>query len=273
MAIDFSSAPAIVQSYLEQYGLGSMASWALSVVAENPNLDEATFSAMLYERPEFKAVYPAFDALRQDGRGISVAAYREYTETVRNTLDQWGIPQEMYGSTDSIADMLIKRVSPSEVNYRIQKAAEGAFSAPEETRNALRDMYGVDSGGMIAYWLDPDLAQPILERQWAAAQVTGAASRSQVAIERQEAERLAALGITEAQAQAGFQDVASMRGLTGGGGETVSQDDLVGAAFGTDAKATEKVQRVVKTRTGQFQGGGGAADSQAGITGLGSTTR
>lgn len=273
MAIDFSTAPAIIQSYLEQYGLGSMAQWALQVVTENPNLDKATFEAMLYERPEFKAMYPAFDALRQDGRGITVDDYRNYTETVRNTLDQWGIPQDMYGTTDSIADLLIKRVSPAEVNYRIQKAAEGAFSAPEETRNALRDLYGVDSGGMIAYWLDPDLAQPILERQWAAAQVAGAAARSDIAIQRQEAERLAALGITEAQANAGFQDVASLQGLTGGGGETATQDDLVGAAFGTDVKATEKVQRISKTRTAAFQAGGGAADSQGGVTGLGSTGR
>lgn len=273
MPIDFSSAPSIVRSYLEQYGLSSMADWALATVAENPNLDKATFEAMLYERPEFIAQFPAFDALRKDGRGLTIQEYKDYSDTVKSTLDQWGIPKEMYGSTDAIADLLIKDVSASEVNYRITKAAEGVYSAPEETRNALRDLYGVDSGGMIAYWLDPDIAQPILERQWSASQVAGAASRSDIAIQRAEAERLASLGISQAQAESGFQSVASLTGLTGGGGETVTQSDLVGATFGTDQAATQKVQRVSKSRTAAFQGGGGAADSQGGVTGLGSTGR
>lgn len=268
MPLDFTSAQTIIQSYLAQYGLGGMADWAMTVVKENPNIDTATFEAMLYERPEFQARFPAFNTLREQGRGISIEAYRNYEDAVRQDLNRWGIPEEMYGTKEGIADLLLKDVSAAEVNYRIQRAAEAAFSAPEETRQALQTMYGVDPGGMIAYWLDPDLAQPILERQYAAAQIAGAGKRAEIAVDVSEAERLASLGITEAQANQGFVDVASYKGLQAGMGETVTQKDLVGARFGTDAAAARKVERVSRGRTGQFQAGGGAAESQQGVSGL-----
>lgn len=268
MALDFTSAESIIRSYLNEYGLEDMTPWALTVVQQNPNIDQATFAAMLYERPEFKARFPAFDVLRSQGKGISVAAYREYENTLRETLHSWGIPQEMYGSRQDIADLLINDVSASEANYRIQRAAEAAFTAPQETRDALRDLYGIDGGGLIAYWLDPDKAQPILERQYAAAKIAGAAQRQDIAVGVTEAERLAALGVTEAEANQGFVDVAARAGLQSGMGETVTQSEVIDARFG-DAAAATKVNRVTAGRVGQFQGGGGAQESSSGVTGLG----
>lgn len=266
--VDFTSAQSILQSYLAGYGLGNLATWAWDLLQKNPGMDTATFETKLYETPEFQARFPAFNALRAAGKGISVDAYQEYERTVRQSLQTWGIPEEMYGTRDSIKDLLLKDVSPAEVNYRIQRAAEAAYSAPEETRQALQNLYGIDSGGMIAYWLDPDRAQPILERQYAAAQIAGAANRMSLSVDAAEAERLASLGITEAQANQGFAEVSSYKGLTTGMGETVTQADLVGATFGTDAESAQKVERVVKGRTGQFQQSGGAAESQQGVVGL-----
>lgn len=269
MPIDFTSADSIIQSYLDGYGLGSLSAWALQMVTDNPNLDEATFKAMLYETPEFKAAYPAFDRLRQEGRGISVEDYRQYTMTVREQLDRWGIPQEMYGTTEKIGDLLINNVTAPEIGERIQRAAEGVFSAPSETLDALRNLYGVDSGGLIAYWLDPEAAQPILERQWAASKIAGAAARQSAQMQKEQAERLLALGITEQQTEQAYGAANDLRGLTGGDGETVTRDDIANAALGVDNDAAQRVRRVQSGRTARFSEGGGAAEGQGGISGLG----
>jgi hypothetical protein len=269
MSVDFTSAESIIQTYLAGYGLESLAGWAMDTITKNPQIDRATFETLLYDTAEFKARYPAFNELRQTGRGITVQDYQNYEKTMRETLQLWGIPQEMYGTPESIADLLRNDVSAAEASWRIEQAAQAAYSAPVEARNALTEMYGVGPGGMVAYWLDPDKAQPILERQWAASQIAGAAKRQEVGVDVAEAERLASLGITQAQADQGFSDVAQMRGLTTEAGETVSQADLTAARFGTSQEAANKVERVRRGRVGQFQGGGGAAETQQGVSGLG----
>jgi hypothetical protein len=269
MAVDFTSAQTIIETYLAEYGLESLAGWAQKTLGENPQIDSATFEALLYATPEFQERFPAFNELRRTSRGISVKDYQNYETAMRSTFQLWGIPYEMYGTKESIADLLLNDVSAAEATWRIEQAAEAAFTAPAEARESLMSMYGVDSGGLIAYWLDPDRAQPILERQWAAAQIAGAAKRQEVGTSIEEAERLASLGITQAQADQGFSDVSMAKGLTSGAGETVTQAELTAARFGTDSAAAKKVERVRGGRVGQFQSGGGAAESQSGVTGLG----
>ena len=132
------------------------------------------------------------------------------------------------------------------------------MSAPQEVRDALASQYGVTGGALVGYFLDPDKAMPILEKQWAAAQVTGAAAQQQVAIDKATSERLAAQGVSYDQAEQGFGQVAATTGLAAGRGETATTSDLIGAAFG-DAAAQQKVTRIAKGRTGKFQEGGGAA--------------
>ena len=50
---------------------------------------------------------------------------------------------------------------------------EAAIAAPEDFKQTMRDYYGIDEGGLAAYFLDPDNVQASLERQSAAAR-TGA---------------------------------------------------------------------------------------------------
>ncbi len=177
----------------------------------------------------------------------------------------------MYDTPQAVANLLTNDVSVAEVNDRIRIASVAAMQAPAEVRSALADQYGITGGGLVGYFLDPDKAMPILEKQWAAAQVTGAARQQQIAIDKATSERLAAQGITYDQAQSGFGQVSAQGGLQAGAGETTTQSDLVDAAFGV-AEAQKKVARVQKSRTARFQEGGGAAGGASGATGLGSSS-
>ena len=269
--IDYTNANTIVQSYLKSYGLESLSAWATKTLSENPSLDSASLQVLISDTPEFNARFPALKTLRQTGRAISVDAYMAYEDQTRQLLHTYGIPKEMYGTSESISNLLLNDVSTAEMNQRIQMAAQAAYSAPEETRTALRDQYGISGGNLVAYWLDPEKAQPLLEKQYAAATITGAAARQAIGIGITESERLAALGITGAAAEQGFAQVAQMSGLEAGSGETVNQQTLINAQFG-DAAAQASVRRVQGGRVAQFQGGGQAAESQQGVVGLGSSS-
>jgi hypothetical protein len=270
MAItDSTSAQVLLNDFFASRGLASLGTWAWDLYKQGMSVDE--IQLRMYDTPEFKARYPAYETLAQQGRAISVDAYQAYEKTTRDLLHQYGIPTGMYDTPESIAKMLVNDVSVSEQNDRLQIASAAAYSAPQEVRDALANQYGVASGGLVAYFLDPDKAAPLLQKQWQASQVTGAAYRQQMALDVAEAERLAAQGIGYDEAVQGFGQVAAQKGLGAGIGETVDEAARVAAVFG-DTAAQAQVQRVQKGRAAQFGGGGGAADGQAGVSGLGSSS-
>jgi hypothetical protein len=176
----------------------------------------------------------------------------------------------MYDQPDDFVAPMKGNVSLSELNQRYQMAASAAYTMPQQVRDALTQM-GVDSGGLISFFLDPDRATPILDRKFRAAQVMGAGSIAGIGIDQDQAENLADEGVTFQQAQQGAQQVASMQGLTAalGSAEVTDTRALVDAILGGSANATAQAQRVQKSRAAQFQQGGGAASQTQGVSGLG----
>jgi hypothetical protein len=263
------SAQTFLNDFFASRGLATLGTWAWDLYKQGVSVDE--IKLRMYDTPEFKTRYPAYETLAKAGRAISVDAYQAYEKTTRDMLHQYGIPAGMYDTPESISKLLINDVAPTEMNTRLQIAAAAAYSAPQEVRDALQNQYGVQGGGLIGYFLDPDKATPILQRQWEASQVTGAAYRQKLALDVAEAERLAAQGVGYDEAVQGFGQVAAQSALGTGSGETVDQNTQVAAVFG-DAAALSSVQRVQRSRAAQFGGGGGAQDSQQGVTGLGSSS-
>lgn len=267
------SAQDIIQSFLDQYGLGSLGSWAWQQYLDSGATNISDFmpqlNTNLQQTQEFKTRFPAYDALIKAGKGISIDQYVNYEQTVGQLLQQYGVPRGMYDTPSGIASLLISNVSASEVNDRLKIAADAAFNAPQEVRDALRANYGVDPGGLIGYYLDPDKAEPLLAQQYAASQVSAAAVMNGMTASKDLSERLAAQGVSFGQAQQGFGNAANLKSLESGPGEQVSNDELATAQFG-DSTAAKKVDRVATGRVNQFKSGGGAADSATqGVVGLG----
>jgi len=258
-------AKAVLQTALDQYGLGSLADWAWKRYLETGSTDLVFLE--LKQQDAYKQRFPAMAELAKSGQAISEAAYINYEQTVGQLLQSYGVPRGMYDTPASIAKLLTSQVSPSEVNDRLRIATDAAYSAPKEVKDALAQQYGVTGGSLTAYFLDPDKALPLIQQQWAASQVTGAAAMQQLQIDQATSERLASEGVNFNQAQQGFQQVAGLRALEASPGESATQADLIGASFG-DQAAGEKVQRIQKGRVASFQGGGGATDSASGVGGL-----
>jgi hypothetical protein len=260
---------ALLTNFLKQFGLESLADWAWSTAVQG-NLDTSQLTLLLRDRPEYKARFPAMAELAKQGRAITEQDYIGYETQVDKLAHSYGIPKGMYDSPSQIAKMLINNVDTPEINQRMKTAAAAAYSAPQEVRDALRDNYGISGGSLIAYWLDPDLAGPILERQFAAAQITGAARQQGMNSTVSESERLATMGISADEARTGFGQAASLEGLDVSlGGDATTRSTRVEGVFG-DAKSADEIRRVQASRNARFNEGGGAATGQTGVSGLGS---
>lgn len=248
------------------YGLsglyGKIVEWA------KQDYSAETIMLMLRGTAEYKQRFPAMEALAAKGRGITEADYIGYERTAANYEQMYGLPSGML--TGKVTELLINDVSPAELEDRVQLAAAASITAPQDFKDEMRDRFNIDSGGLTAYYLDPDTALPLLEKQYAMAVLGTEARRQGVAgISTDYLGLLQNQGVTQDQAKANFGEVAYAQGLTAGAGETATTMDLAESAFGTSAEAQRKVQRVAGSRVARFQGGGGYTGSREGLTGLG----
>jgi hypothetical protein len=258
----------IVQGLFESYGLSSLYPKIVDYARKGYNGD--AIAVMLRNEPEYKARFPAMEALNKKGRSISEADYIGYEKTAAALEQRYGLAEGMIGG--AVTDLLTNEVSVSELNDRIVLASADSLNAPEDLKKQLRDYYGLDpETALRSYYLDPDKALPLLEKQSATARIGVWATRQGVpGIAKDLAGELQEQGVTEQQAEQGFGIVKGQQGFTSGRGEITDTTGLTRGTFGNETEA-QKTERIAKSRAGRFAGGGGFQSGSGGVSGLGSS--
>jgi hypothetical protein len=265
-----------------RYGLDdpAMLDWAKDQIIHGTS--EASITLDLYDPKSVpgKLVdrkFPELRMRREKGFApLSIAEAVSYRDNAVQMFRAAGLPPSFYDQPDDLGRLVGGDVSLSELKSRVDEASVAAQQAPAETRQQLNSLYGIAAGGLVAYYLDPDKALPLLQKQFAAASLSGSAVQSGYGgLDRTQAERLAALGLGADQAQTGFGKLVQSRELFGAlpgeaGIGAVSRDEQLAAAFGGDAAAQERLQRTAAARRAVFGEGGSFAAGQKGIAGLGS---
>lgn len=258
---------------LRQYGLGDMTDWIKSKLIAGAS--EAEIQIELYDQPAFKARFPAIEARRASGLNpVSPAEILEYETRAREKLRRAGLTGEQFTSKEYLQGMMTQDVSVFELEDRLNNGLIRIQQAPAEVRNAFGAYFGTSGDIALAqFFLDPELAVPELEKMASTAMVGGIGERYNVHLAQQIAREVADTGVSDAAVWQGFQKLDTIRSIFE---ESISETtDLtaegagIGAIFGTQAGATDTLQRRVDTRTSQFRGGGGAASGDQGVVGLG----
>ena len=259
------NATAVMSALLESYNLTSLYNRVVGYIQDGYDAD--AIMALIRTTPEYKQRFPAMEALAKKGRAISESAYIEYEKSAAGLERRYGLPQNML--MGNVTKLLENEVSAEELNTRVLLASAASIQAPQEIKDALYQFYNVDSGGLTAYFLDPTVATPLLEKQYATAQIGAEAIRQNVGLDVGLAENLQSLGVTQQQAQQGFATVATQRDLTQGRGDIVTQRQQVQAVLGNDVQAQQEMQRAIGARVGRFEGGGEFLRTERGAVGLG----
>lgn len=220
-------------------------------------------------RARYLEAFPRIDEFIRDGVFAGEQPelqYISYRNTVSEAAQRFGINSDLV-TKNKIADYVGNRVSAAEIADRMGQAATAVATTPPETISILRDFYGVQNGDLISFYLDPDTTEAMLTRRYTAARIGTEAQRQQFGIDVQMAEDLAMRGITADQANAGFGQARAQSEFMFGRGEKASQRALIGAQFGEE-QSRQQMERIARSRTGAFQGGGSFVTTQEGIGGL-----
>ena len=255
-----------IKSLFNMYGLSSLYTKIEEYVRKGYNAD--TVALMLRETPEYQTRFPAMKTLTSKGRAISEASYIDYETSSAALEKQYGLPTGML--MGNVTGLLENDVSMVELKDRVTMASAASLQAPREFKDTLLKYYNIGSGGLAAYWLDPTIAAPLLEKQFATAQIGAEALRQNVGLDVDIASQLREIGVTQETARTGFENVASQAGLSAGAGDVASQSTLIQANLAGNAAAKKDVERVAASRTGRFEQGGSFLSDSAGAVGLGS---
>jgi len=259
---------AVVRATFEEYGLGSLVPKIIEYAQQG--YEGPAIGFMLRETPEYQARFPAMKALAQKKRAITEAAYIAYERTAASLERQYGLPKGML--EESVTNLLTNEVSVEELNERVLLASAASVNAPESMRQTFRNFYGVDA--LTAYFLDPEIATPLLQKQVATAEIGEAAMRMDVGIGVDMATQLQELGISREQALGGFAQVGRSRSLQYGRGDVVAGDQqAIEGTFGINRESEQALERAALARTGRFAGGGSFATEREGASGLGGSRR
>lgn len=283
-----TSAWQILQTILAQYGftgtaLTQLVAWAKGqiIAGNDPNL----ITLNLQQTPQFIARFPAIEQRLKAGLPpITPAEYlgveRSYAQLERAA----GIPPNFADYDKLIA----ADVSPTEYSDRITKGYLAVAQADPTVVKAMQDYYGVTVGQLAAHFLDPSKSTPQLIQQAVSAQVGGASAQAGFhngpqtgpeGISQGQALRLAQMGVTQPQAQQGFQTLAHEQQLyevlPGGAhvGNPLSTDQLLDAQFGADGQTKLQLELQAEFEKGTTGQGTQVAQTSSGATGLGAVQR
>lgn len=249
-------------------------------------LDENTISYYVSQDPAIQTIFDerfaGNKALRDAGKQeYSYSSYIQREQEIKDDLRDAGFPPGFYDDPASIAKFISGETSRQEIRDRAQAAYVAVRQAEPNTVAELKNLYGLNEGDLAAYFLDPSKALDAigkrltgqdLIRRVQAAQI-GAEARQQtgMGLNAQQAEQLAAQGVTREAARKGFGAIQAEQGLYApqmAGEQAVSQQEQIGAAFGTSAEAQQRIATRRRRRQAEFEAGGSLTVGQTGVTGL-----
>lgn len=270
-----SSARAIIDGALGQYGLQSLSTWAWGKYLANESIDQIMLE--LRQTPEYKTRFPAMETLAQSGHAISEAQYIDYETGASNIFKANGLPSSFYDQPQDFAQFLTNNVALPELQTRVQMYRDAAFNTPPEIRQHLQDFYGVSPGELTAFFIDPDKALPLITQRYNAATAAGYATTTGYGpVTQSEAERVAQFGLSAGQLQAGFGRLAGeselFNPLLGTTDQGVGRAQGLNAEFGQNAADQVAIESERANRLATFKGGGGFAETAKGVVGVGSAS-
>ena len=276
-----------ITNTLQQYGLGNMANWAWGEITAGKNSDQVLID--LQTTPQFEAAFPGMAERQKNGfPAMTPGAYLTYVDAVRQAGQAAGLPQGFL-DTATIGHLIGNDVSQVEAQQRITSGYEAAMNAPQETRNFLASYYGVDTGHLAAYYLDPTKAEGLLKNQLVGAEVGTQAAQSGFGIltaanANSLTQTLSSQGKINPSGSGTWDvDIGTQLGTLaplakleqtmpgmGAAAPTVTQKELLD--YGFLSKGQQNVQSAVETRKAFAGGGGGEDVTSAGVVGVGSAS-
>ena len=210
-----TSAYTILYNEFNKYGLGSLVEDAKNILMGAPSSAEMTLA--LQNTQAYQDRFSANkDRIKAGLRALSPAEYISKEDAYQNVMRSYGLPASYYtkdltGKQAGFDKLLANDVSDTELEDRVATAQQRVINSNPEVLKALKQFYpDINNADILAYALDPQNALTNIKRKVTAAEIGGAALAQGLQAQGGTAESLAGMGVTKAQAQEGYTNVAQM---------------------------------------------------------------
>lgn len=209
------SAYDLLYSQFAQYGMGALVDPLKDFIVQG--LSPAEFTLRLRETDAYKKRFAANASRIAKGlAAIDEATYVDLEDQYQNVMRNYGLPASYYtrgdlGRQEGFEKFIANDVSAPELEDRIATAQQRVLNSNPEVLQAIKQFYpDISNADILAYALDPTNALTNIKRKVTAAEIGGAALAQGLQAQGGTAESLAGYGVTKAQAQQGYQDIASI---------------------------------------------------------------
>jgi hypothetical protein len=286
-----NSAYSIVTDALDQWGLMSLAPLAQQLITDPGNhLNANEVMQKIRATPQYQARFPGMAEIIAKGGHMTEATYMQYENDIQNQAAYYGLPHGFISNPQELGKLIANGIYGQNLTDRIQKGYEAAKTAPAETRRLLHEYYGVNTGHLAAYFLDPKKTAEILTKQMQGAQIGTAAYKSgwgdpgkrvanQLAAQAQDS------GLSMDYFRTGFAKAEQLAPLEHGqvglrGEATATKGQILSQEFTglnqpkgtTPAENAAAIQLAQQARTAGLSGGGGFITNAKGGLGVGRTS-
>lgn len=265
-----------LQDMLEPYGLKGLADQLFKLRETDvitDDMDTDTKLSFLTDTPEYKARFAVNDKLIKAGQPPKKPSeILLFERNLRDVMVNNQLAPELYDKPDDFEKLIIGAVSPAELQRRINQGYDDVRNADPEVVRQMKELYNVTEADLVSYFIDPVRTESKILRQAETAKISAQAKlQAGMQLTAQEAQQIEATGATEAAARKGFAEIRAQEQLytplLGEQGQ-ISREEQIGAALGTSAAATQRIETRRRRRVAEFEVGGSFATGQTGITGL-----
>lgn len=210
-----------------------------------------------------------FPAWKDRPTGMTVDQYFLAENAYRDALHDYGMPSGFYDSYSDLGNFIANSVSEDELRTRLSDADTLVKSVDPTVRNLMAQFYGLSTGDVAAYFLDPKRADQIIKQQYETANVAGWAQRAGFGIDDMTRyEELYRKGVTVDQAASQYGTIKSLAdtvgGIAGVYGDKYDQSDAENDVFfGQSEKRRKLVSQESATFSGSSRGSTGSASRQS----------
>jgi hypothetical protein len=249
----------------KNYGLETLAPKITEYIQQGFSPDTVTLK--LQDTPEYKQRFIGNENRRKAGLPVlTPAEYLSVESSYKKILKDAELPLGFYDQPDDFGKFIGADIAPTELQERVNIANQSLQNADKFYTDSLRTYYGLNTGDMIAYTLDPERALPSITRQQKAAQFGAEAARQGIQVAAPMAERFTnQLGVSQQQARQGFEQVAEilptaqkLSQMTPGA-QPVGLEETTTAVFGGESSADykQRIRRLAEIEQSRFSGQSG----------------
>lgn len=267
-----------LRGLLSRFGLSDLEGAVKDIITSGA-VDLQDANAIIFSirgQPAYQRRFAANAARVKNGLPeLDPATYIGLEESYRQLLQANGLPAGFYDQLTDFKGFIEGDVSPAELQERVEQGYRRVRDADPEVKRQMLELYNVDEQSLVAHFLDPERARPLLTasmltRQAQAAQIAARGKeQANLQLSAASAEDLAARGITPEEAQQAFAQRGQLQGLyqSMAGEQTLTEEQALGATFGYNTEALSTLDRRRRQRLAEFQGGGGFARTTGATSG------